>query len=167
MRGTERMPKVTAIGMLVALARVASGATGPPALQLSEKELGAERYEYFTKTSQMPQDIRQGLARQLEQRDLQMADASMPFNSGDAIVDPSLPSHRLIVAAVGAKYVVVHFERGGVALTRWAVVFERTNSGLSTLWHGVINEAYREPKELEAAIRTGRLWKASTKPARP
>jgi hypothetical protein len=154
-----------AIGMLIALVSVAAGATSPPPLQLPAKELGAERYAYVTKIGQLPEDIRKGLARQLEQRELQMADAGMPFSSGDAVIDPNLPTHRLIVAAVGAKYVVVHFERGGVALTRWIVVFERTTAGLNALWHGVINEVYREPKELEAAIRTGTLWKASTKPA--
>jgi hypothetical protein len=37
---------------------------------------------------------------------------------------------------------------------------------VNALWHGVINETYRDPKELEAAIRTGALWKPSTKPTR-
>jgi hypothetical protein len=155
----------TAIGMLTALVSAASGATSPPPLQLPAKELAAERYEYVTKVGELPEDIRKGLARQLEQRELQMADAGMSFSSGDAVIDPTLPSRRLILAAVGAKYVVVHFERGGVALTRWVVVFERTTAGLNTLWHGVIDETYREPKELEAAIRTGTLWKPSTRAA--
>jgi hypothetical protein len=112
----------TAIGMLTALVSAASGATSPPPLQLPAKELAAERYEYVTKVGELPEDIRKGLARQLEQRELQIADAGMSFSSGDAVIG-------------------------------------------NALWHGVINETYREPKELEAAIRTGTLWKPSTRAA--
>lgn len=153
------------VGMLIALLPAAAGALSPPPLQIPAKELAAEHYTFVTKTSQLPEDIRRELAGQLEQRELRMADAGTPFNSGDAVLDPTLPSHRLIVAAVGTKFVVVHFERGGVPPTRWIVMFERTTSGLTTLLHGVVNEEYRKPKELEAAIRTGTLWKPSTKRA--
>ena len=69
-----------AIRMLITLVPVAGGATSPLALQLLAKELRAERYTYVTKTGQLPEAIRQGLARQLEQRELQTADAGMSFN---------------------------------------------------------------------------------------
>jgi hypothetical protein len=153
----------TAVGMVVAWLPAATGATSPPPLQIPAKELAAEHYTFVTKTSQLPDDIRRELAVQLEQHELRMADAGTPFNSTDVVRDPTLPSYRLIVAAVGTRFVVVHFERGGVELSRWIVMFERTTAGLTTLLHGVVNEEYRKPKELEAAIRTGALWKPSTK----
>jgi len=154
-----------AVGALMALSAVNAGATAPPPLRLPEKALAAEHYTYVTKTALLPKDIREGLARQLEQRELQMADAGTPFNVGDAILDPSLPAQRLILAAVGDKYAVVHFERGGVAHVRRIVLFERTAAGLNVLLDTVLNEEYRQPKELAAAIATGALWKPRPRPA--
>jgi len=159
------MMKRITVAMLVSFVAAPSGAKGPPALRLPEKALAAEHYRYVTKVGELPEDIRLDIASQLEQRQLQMADAGAPFNSSDAVVDAALPAHRLIVAALGQTYSVVHFERGGVALTRWVVIFERGSVGLNTLWHGVITQTYKEPHELETAIRTGALWKAPSRSA--
>jgi hypothetical protein len=154
-----------AAGILISLVPIAAGADSPPPLRLPEKALAAEHYTYVTKVADLPADIREGLARQLEQNPLHMADAGMPFNVSDAGIDPALPGHRLILAAVGPKYTVLHFERGGIAHTRWIIIFEKTAAGLNALWHGMINQEYGEPKQLEQAIRTGSLWKPPARPA--
>jgi hypothetical protein len=152
--------------MLMSFAAVVPGLTSPPLLRLPAKALAAEHYTYVAKVGDLPKDVREGIARQLKQDQLLMADAGAPFNSTDVVIDRTLPGHRLILAAVGPTYSVVHFERGGVALMRWVIVFEKSNAGLSVLWHGSINHTYGEPKQLETAIRTGALWKAPTNPAR-
>jgi hypothetical protein len=46
-----------------------------------------------------------------------MAEPGQKWNATDAISDPSLPGKRLIWAAVGGDYYVVHYERGGIAHT--------------------------------------------------
>jgi len=111
-------------------------------------------------TAKVPADVREALARQFHQDQLQMADAGTPFNVGDAITDPSLPGRRLIVAALGPVHAFVHFEQGGVVETRWVILFERAPSGLNVRWFAAVDRTYADPKDFESAIRTGSLWKA-------
>jgi hypothetical protein len=47
--------------------------------------------------------------------DGKLAEPGQNWNATDAITDPNLPAKRLIWAAVGADYYVVHYERGGIA----------------------------------------------------
>lgn len=140
-------------------------ASSPPILQLPEKELAKEKYELVTDTFRLPADVREALARQLNQKSLQMADADESFNATDVVVDRSLPGYRLIAAALGARYAVVHFEQGGIALRRWVIVFHRAEGGLNVLWHGLVDRVHRDPKDFERAIRSGSLWKAPARPA--
>ena len=46
-----------------------------------------------------------------------IAEPGQKWNATDAITDPTLPAKRLIWAAVGGDYYVVHYERGGIAHT--------------------------------------------------
>jgi hypothetical protein len=43
-----------------------------------------------------------------------LADPGQNWNATDAVTDPTLPWKRLIWAAVGGDYYVVHYERGGI-----------------------------------------------------
>ncbi len=49
--------------------------------------------------------------------DGKLAEPGQKWNATDVIMDPSLPGKRLIWAAVGGNYYVVHYERGGIAHT--------------------------------------------------
>jgi hypothetical protein len=46
-----------------------------------------------------------------------IAEPGEKWNATDAIIDPGLSGKRLIWAAVGGDYYVVHYERGGIAHT--------------------------------------------------
>jgi hypothetical protein len=152
---------VAPVMLMVALPGLAASA--PPPLRLPEKALMAEQYTFVTTTAKLPPDVRDALARQFDQNPLHMADAGAPFNVGDDILDPSLPGRRLIVAALGPTHAFVHFEQGGVAHTRWIILFEKAPTGLNVLWFGAVDHTYADPKELETAIRTGALWKPARK----
>jgi hypothetical protein len=43
-----------------------------------------------------------------------LADPGQNWNATDAVTDPTLPWKRLIWAAIGSDYYVVHYERGGI-----------------------------------------------------
>ena len=47
--------------------------------------------------------------------DGKLAEPGQKWNATCVITDPSLPGKRLIWAAVGGEYYVVHYERGGIA----------------------------------------------------
>jgi len=121
--------------------------------------LARERYEMVSAPSGLPPEIQSALARHLGQERLHMAAPGEPFTSGDLVVDKSLPSRRLIAAAVGKTYAVVHYEQGGFARTRRVVVVERAPSGPSeVVWSGRVPRTY-EPPEFERAIHSRSLWK--------
>ena len=49
--------------------------------------------------------------------DGKLAEPGQNWQATDVITDPTLPGKRLIWAAVGDEYYVVHYERGGIAHT--------------------------------------------------
>ena len=49
--------------------------------------------------------------------DGKLAEPGQKWNATDVIMDSSLPGKRLIWAAVGGEYYIVHYERGGIAHT--------------------------------------------------
>ena len=46
-----------------------------------------------------------------------LAEPGQKWQATDVIMEPNLPGKRLIWAAVGGEYYVVHYERGGIAHT--------------------------------------------------
>ena len=50
-------------------------------------------------------------------KDGHIADPGQNWNPTCVIMDPTVPGKRLIWAAVGGEYYVVHYERGGIAHT--------------------------------------------------
>jgi hypothetical protein len=101
--------------------------------------------------------VQSALARHLGQERLHIAAAGEPFASTDDVTDASLPGRRLIAAAVGKKYAVVHYEQGGIAHTRHVVVFERAPGTATVVWSGSVQRTY-EPPEFERALHDGTLW---------
>src|SRR5262245_1471345 len=81
--------------------------------ELSTKDRGAlentSRFHEVLSTTALPPGIEALCAGD----NAKMADPGQKWNATDAIIDPSLPGKRLIWAAFGGEYYVVHFERGG------------------------------------------------------
>jgi hypothetical protein len=140
--------------LLLSLSLLVAGASQarPP-----EGALAREQYQVVTSPAALPGDLQSALARHLRQERLHVAAADEPFASTDVVTDSSLPGRRLIAAAVGKTYAVVHYEQGGIAHTRHVVVFERAAGGASEIWAGSVHHTYAAP-EFERAIRDRTLW---------
>ncbi len=57
-----------------------------------------------------------------------LAEPGEKWNATDSITDPTLPAKRLIWAATGSEYYVVHFELGGIAHTYHILVARLTKN---------------------------------------
>jgi hypothetical protein len=58
-----------------------------------------------------------------------LADPGQNWNATDAITDPTLPWKRLIWAAIGDDYYVVHYERGGIDhISSWSRAASSVNA---------------------------------------
>ena len=71
--------------------------------------------------------------------DGKLAEPGQKWNATDAIIDPTLPGKRLIWAAVGGDYYVVHYERGGIAHTFHVLVAKlaKADAKPKTLWRAM------------------------------
>jgi hypothetical protein len=94
-----------------------------------------------TSVAKLPADVRAALIFQLEVKQLEMADAGMPFSGDGKNAGRAVPDRRLIAAAIGARYSIVHFE------------------GFVAWLHAPIVKTYRDPQAFEQAIRSGEIWK--------
>jgi hypothetical protein len=65
-----------------------------------------------------------------------LADPDQKWNATDVIMDTTLPGKRLIWAAVGGDYYVVHYERGGIAHTFHVLVPTLAKDEAKPKWFG-------------------------------
>lgn len=87
-----------------------------------------------------------------------IADPGQNWNATDAITDPSLPWKRLIWAAVGGDYYVIHYERGGIDHSFHILVAKLTKNGAkpTEVWHAV-GKQLKDYATFTDALRSGKL----------
>jgi hypothetical protein len=87
-----------------------------------------------------------------------LADPGQNWNATDAITDPTLPWRRLIWAAVGNDYYIVHYERGGIDHSFHILVAKlaRDEPKPKVIWSG-IRGPFKDYAEFLDAMRRGKL----------
>jgi hypothetical protein len=87
-----------------------------------------------------------------------LAEPGGKWNATDSIIDPSLPGKRLIWAAIGGDYYVVHYERGGIAHTFHVLVarFAKSDTNAKEVWNAM-GGPFKDYPAFIAALRTGKL----------
>ena len=87
-----------------------------------------------------------------------LAEPGQKWNATDAIIDPTLPSKRLIWAAISGDYNVVHYERGGIAHTYHILVGNLANNDAKpkVAWHAV-GGPFKNYAAFLDALRSGKL----------
>ncbi len=90
--------------------------------------------------------------------DGKLAEPGQNWNATDAITDPTLPGKRLIWAAVGGEYYVVHYERGGIAHTYHVLVAKsaKNEAKPNVVWRA-IGGPFKDYGAFLNALRTGKL----------
>jgi hypothetical protein len=90
--------------------------------------------------------------------DGKLAEPGQKWNATDVIIDASLPGKRLIWAAVGGGYYVVHYERGGIAHTFHILVAKLTKDGAKPkpVWRA-IGGPFKDYAAFVSALRSGKL----------
>jgi len=90
--------------------------------------------------------------------DGKLAEPGQKWNATDAIIDPTLPGKRLIWAAVGSGYYVVHYERGGIAHTYHILVAKVIKDGAKpkAVWRAMGGPFKDYPSFLNG-LRSGKL----------
>jgi len=120
-----------------------------------EALLDASRFHEVRSTSNLPPTI---LALCDSGGDGKLAEPGQKWNATDAITDPTLPGKRLIWAAIGDDYYVVHYERGGIAHTFHVLVAKLTKNDTKpkVIWAGA-GGPFKDYAAFLDALRTGKL----------
>ena len=90
--------------------------------------------------------------------DGRLAEPGQKWNATDSIMDPTLPGKRLIWAAVGGDYYVIHYERGGIAHTFHVLVAKLTKNDAKpkVVWRAV-GRLLKDYTAFLDALRSGKL----------
>ena len=90
--------------------------------------------------------------------DGRLAEPGQKWNATCVITDPTLPGKRLIWAAVGSEYCVVHYERGGIAHTFHILVAKRGRDDAkpTLVWRGV-GGPFKDYAAFVDGLRSGKL----------
>ena len=117
--------------------------------------LDASRFHELHSTSDLPRTI---LALCDGGGDGKLAEPGQKWNATDAIMDPTLPGKRLIWAAIGGEYYVVHYERGGIAHTFHVLVatLSKSNPNAKLIWRAV-GGPIKDYAAFLIALRNGKL----------
>ena len=85
----------------------------------------------------LPLPIRRGefaLPGGTQSKGWELAAPGAAWNATDAVVDPSLPGRRMIVALCNAIVCVLHYERGGIAHIYLVMTLTRKGDGWTATW---------------------------------
>lgn len=117
--------------------------------------LDASRYHEVLSTTNLPAAI---LALCDSGSNGRLAEPGQKWNATDAIIDPTLPGKRLIWAAVGDDYYVVHYERGGIAHTYHILVAKlaKNDAKPKVVWRA-IGGPFKNYAAFLDALRNGKL----------
>jgi hypothetical protein len=87
-----------------------------------------------------------------------LADPGQNWNATDAVTDPTLPWKRLIWAAVGGEYYVVHYERGGIDHSFHILVAKlpKNDAKPTVVWRALAKQLKDYAAFLDA-LRSGKL----------
>jgi hypothetical protein len=87
-----------------------------------------------------------------------LADPGQNWNATDAVTDPTLPWKRLIWAAVGDDYYILHYERGGIDHSFHVLVATLTKNDAKpkVFWTG-LGGPFKDYAAFLAALKNGKL----------
>ena len=117
--------------------------------------LDASRFHDIHSTSDLPPAI---LALCDGGGDGKLAEPGQKWNATDVITDPSLPGKRLIWAAAGGEYYVIHYERGGIDHSFHILVAKLTKDDAKpkAVWRAV-GGTFKDYAVFLDVLRSGKL----------
>ena len=89
---------------------------------------------------------------------LDIAEPGAAFQSTDVLVTPRLPLRRMVGAACSNDfYCLVYYERGGIAHTRYVVLFHWSPDDTRFEWGSTAAGAYKSIDEVRKALLSGAI----------
>jgi hypothetical protein len=137
---------------VVAGSQMVAPVTLPGALRDHVKN---ERFQMVTSIRGLPLGVRDGLQTLFGSQSLDIAEPAAEFQVSGVIVNPKLPTRRLVAAGCTIDYCLVYYERGGVAHTWHVAVFHWTPAATRFEWGGTAPGGLATIGDVRNAILSG------------
>jgi hypothetical protein len=143
------------------------GNQAPPPAALSaalRAHVKDERFGIVTSIRGLPLGVREGLQTLFGSQSLDIAEPGAEFQATDVIVNPKLPTRRLVAAGCSTDHCLVYYERGGIAHTWEVALFHWTPTATRFEWGGAAPGGLSTIDDVRKAIlsdeikRPARFW---------
>jgi len=116
-----------------------------------------ERFQVVTSIRGLPLGVRDGLQASFGSQTLDIAEPGSEFRMTDVVVNPNLPTRRLVAAGCSTDHCIVYFERGGIAHTWHVALFHWTPAGTRFEWSGTAPGGLATIDDVRKAILSGAI----------
>jgi hypothetical protein len=142
---------------LVSAAPSAGQATAPTALTADLRaHVRDGRFGVVTSVRGLPLGVRESLQVLFGSRTLDIAEPGAEFQRTDVVVNPNLPTRRMVAAGCSTDhYCLVYYERGGQAHTWHVVLFHWTPAETRFEWGGAAPANLTTIDEVRKAVASG------------
>ena len=152
--------------LILVLALVVSAGIQTPAANAlparSRAHVNDDRFQLVTSVRGLPLGVRDALQTLFRSSFLDIAEPGAAFRSTDVIVEPNLPTRRLVFAACSSDHCLVYFERGGIAHSWHVALFHWTPDATRFEWGGLAPGGLKTIDELRQAVLSGAIKAFST-----
>jgi hypothetical protein len=116
-----------------------------------------ERFGIVTSVRGLPLGVREALQGLFGSSSLDIAEPGAEFQATDVMVNPRLPTRRLVTAGCSADHCLVYYERGGIAHTWHLALFHWTPAATRLDGGGIAPGGLTTVADLRNAILSGKI----------
>ena len=116
-----------------------------------------DRFEVVTSVRGLPLGVRGELQKLFRSSFLDIAEPGAAFRATDIILEPNLPTRRLVMAACSIDHCMVYYERGGIAHTWHVALFHWTPAATRFEWGGIAPGGLKTIDDLRKAALAGSI----------
>ena len=155
----RRTRLLCAIGVSLWSAVVIGNQSTPPAVLSGalRSHVADERFGIVTSIRGLPLGVRDALQTLFGSLTLDIAEPGAEFQVTDVIVNPNLPTRRLVAAGCSIEYCLVYYERGGKGHTWLVALFHWTPEATRFEWGGTGPGGLATIDDVRKAVLTGAI----------
>jgi hypothetical protein len=148
---------VVGVGLWLTLVVRNQGPSPAPLSGTQRAHLKEERFELVTSIKGLPLGVREALQTLFGSPSLDIAEPEAEFQATDVIVNPKLPTRRLVAAGCSADHCLVYYQYGGKAQTWRATLFHWTPAATRFEWGGLAPGGLATIGDVRNAIVSGEI----------
>ena len=139
---------------------VGAGLQMPAAAALSasaREHLRADTLAPIAHAAELPKLVQDALKANFSSPTLQMADPGQEWQATDVVMNPNLPTRRLISAGCSSDHCLVHYEQGGIAHFYRVLLISVSKTAAKVDWSGMCGGPMPNVAEVQAQVVAGKI----------